>query len=85
MVQRLPGFRPDFGDQGVRGFAEAGGNVLINGAPSQHEVWGIRTPRLRGCLSVAISEPGALAPRAGLTPIRAPKMVQLMIAGILSV
>lgn len=32
MVGRLPGFRPDFGAEGVRGFAEAGGNVLVDGA-----------------------------------------------------
>lgn len=32
MVQRLPGFQPDFGSEGVRGFGEAGGNVLVDGA-----------------------------------------------------
>jgi hypothetical protein len=32
MVQRLPGFPLDLGEAGVRGFAEAGGNVLVDGA-----------------------------------------------------
>jgi hypothetical protein len=31
MLQRLPGFTFDGGDEGVRGFAGAGGNVLIDG------------------------------------------------------
>lgn len=32
MVERLPGFRLDLGDAGVRGFTEAGGNVLVDGS-----------------------------------------------------
>ena len=32
MVQRLPGFQPDLGASGLRGFADGGGNVLIDGA-----------------------------------------------------
>ena len=32
MVERLPGFRLDLGNEGVRGFSEAGGNVLVDGA-----------------------------------------------------
>ena len=32
MIQRLPGFTYDAGDESVRGFAEAGGNVLVDGA-----------------------------------------------------
>jgi hypothetical protein len=31
MVERLPGFRLDLGDAGIRGFSEAGGNVLVDG------------------------------------------------------
>lgn len=46
MIQYLPGFRPNLGDEGVRGFAEAGGNVLIDGA---------RPVNKSGGLSVALA------------------------------
>lgn len=41
MVRRLPGFQPDFGDSGVRGFAEGGGNILIDGARPASKAGGL--------------------------------------------
>lgn len=41
MVQRLPGFQPDLGDSGVRGFAEGGGNILIDGARPASKAGGL--------------------------------------------
>ncbi len=41
MIHRVPGFQPDFGDSGVRGFAEGGGNILVDGARPASKAGGL--------------------------------------------
>lgn len=41
MARRLPGFRLDLGDEGVRGLGEAGGNLLVDGRPPAAKTGGL--------------------------------------------
>ncbi|PVM91563.1 hypothetical protein DDF62_05895 [Caulobacter radicis] len=41
MARRVPGFRLDLGDEGVRGLGEAGGNVLVDGRPPAAKTGGL--------------------------------------------